>query len=256
MGLININSPTISPDLPKATPAAQIIAARAALRSWWRVQDDKLTVGSGEVTNLDQLAGAAGLPLYPATSGQRPMLTPAYFSERYPAVSFDGDKDVMRTASLPYTKDGSFSWVAIGTMLSDTVDNHIAGLFSTSGLSTVLRLNGTTSNITFQHGSGTATVAAPSAGAFFGQPLLVIATSDTTTLKLMANGLMANPSPTNNAQSASVFCVGAANTSGLQGGPWQMAEMMIFQEDLLAAGAADFVDTLSLYARLAYGVGV
>lgn len=220
------------------------------------MQDDRLTVASDEVTNLAQLAGAAGLPLYPASSGQRPTVTPAYFDSRFPAVSFDGATDTLRTASLPYTKDGSFSWVAIGTMLSDSADSHIAGVFSTSGLSTVLRLNGTTSTVVFQHGNGTCSLAASVAGGWFGSPLLIIGTSDTTTLKLRVNGTLATPAATNNAQTATTFVVGSANTSGLQGAPWQMAEMMIFQEDILVAEAADFVETLSLYARVAYEVNV
>jgi hypothetical protein len=254
MGLLNVHG-QISATLPLATPYAATIAARASLRSWWRVQADKLELADASVTGLAQIAGTAGLSLTPPSVDQRPVLDADFFVGRYPAIVFDGATDCLTTSAFPYVKTDAFSWAAILDMASDGSDSHIAAIFATTGTSTTLRLNGTSSTAVFLHGNGARSIAAPVSGGHFGEKLLIVATSSTTEINLRVNDSVSGAGPTNNAQTAgNPFTIGAARETGFQAGPMRLAEFMVFQEDL--SGDAEFNAVLNAYARRNYGVAV
>ena len=245
--MITLNTNFANPNLPLATSFAQQVAALSDLRSWWRVDADTALVGTG-VASIPDRAGAAGVPLAMSTESQQPIYTPDAFG-RYPSAKFDGGNDYLRANPVPYTKTEAFSWVWIGTMPETGETDAIVALFASVGASTLIRTSTATNGIVFQHGNGTASVG----GVGIGVPALIIGSSDTENIRLYVNGTTSDPVATDNVQTASTFVVGAANTSGTQAGPQDLAELMVFQRDILAD--ADTVALLADYAAQVYGVG-
>lgn len=250
MALINVHTNRVSAALPVAKTYAEQIRGRPSLAGWWRAQPDKIQLTEGLVTRLDPVA--PGQHLYPIGSG--PAVIDDAFEDRYPGIDFGATAHMLRTTSIPYTKDGKFSWVYLGAIAPKATASNIATIFSAVGASTILRRNEITGNIVFQHGSGTVSATPNTPPDHDDKPLCIIAGSDQTTLGLRVNGASRPRVATNNSQTATTFVIGAANTSGLQPAPLLMAEFLIFQEDITLD--AEFSAVVEAYARRCYGAAI
>lgn len=245
--MIIIDTVFNNPNLPSTKPFAEQIAESTGLRSWFQVDESKVTVVDGAISTIAKKAGSSAVTLGPqGTASKRPLYTPGVFSGQYPAAVFDGSNDNLIVSSSPYTADGIFSWCVIGKLASVT-DQMVAGTFSGANTGTWMRV--ASGAYQFQHGNG---VAVAAAGLMNGDEFIMIGSSNTTTVKGRVNGIDATPSATNNVIGGNILTLGAGNFGPDLPSNFSLAECLVWQADILQNAA--LVKVLESYASQVYGV--
>lgn len=243
--MIEIQTSLQNTDLPFIGKYGDIIAASAPA-AWWQVGTEYLTQESGLASAVAARIGS--VPIIQPTGTRQPSVVASAFGV-YPGLDFDGDDDLMYTASIPYSKTGAFSWVWAGRVNEGAAAQCVMSLFGTlaQGVQIIIQ---PTRKVAMWCASGFVESVANLFN--WGDALLIVLASDQTTARLYVNGtLVASVAHDNNITAAELRWGGAQ--SGLQAADHRLAECLIYPRSLHAD--LGLIRTLSARAREYYGAG-
>ena len=217
------------------------IIALPALLGWWR-SGLGVTLASGKVSAWNDALAAS--PIYSSPAGIRPTYSEGQFGS-YPGHVFDGVDDQMSPA-LNFDHFSAFSWVMIFKAAAPAAQQYMMSTFEALGVGTWIRLNNSGQTVDFSHGNGVT-----SAPFVANTPTLAIGGYSNYYVSGRVNGYTMSRVASNNAGGSQSITLGSANSANILPAAFSLAEIMIFQRNLMLDGST--IALIEDYASRVYG---
>ena len=251
--LIRLNTQFTNPALPVAKSASEVLAADSSLLAWMVAGEQFAAVTGDRIEYFMDRRGTA--PRFTAASPDaRAQLVPNLING-YSAAHFEGSgTDFDNYASTGFTLgSGAFSFAAV-MRLEEVAQNQAAvGRYASTTSRAVLQItSGNLPRVLAENGFATGGVALAS-----GAWELVIGTFDGSSgLKLWHRGVTSTAVSTSGDTATGALLLGTLQGNDFQSFDGDLAEVLVFNRDILASAGDASLEAILMQATQVYGVAV
>lgn len=237
-------------DLPADADLKTYLAGLSSVVYWGQADASHVTLASGAVSALKNVKGGS-IEFAQATAGSRGSLAVQAGLDGYDAVTLDGTNDFY-TYNDTFDFSGAFSVVTLATLTSlatqQTLINQYTGVSQQTGL---IKVAGGGTAIFYHRG------ASVSAGVTYaaGVPGLFIGSFSGGTLRARSGAGSTASIAASGSVATGPLTLGKHPSFGLFWGGW-LADVMLLNVDVLAAGNEQLLADITTYFRETYGLAI